>query len=1113
MKKRKSGRINACSAVLLKFVHYWFLKSRNERNSSNFISVKGGYLMDGCDGSDRFRICQKLWETVQMNTEVIQEQLNKHVLDSLVGFIRKHELGNCSEEWRQRSSEIPTAALMLGVNVPDHAMTLRSLCNLLQDSVTPFVVSVHAKECAAVKLLIQKVLEQLMGKGVSVDEEQEDDTAVLHRTQCTISALCQWYKTAAKKCTHVSPKRKGNMKNNDVPRSLPVVVIFKDFEAFSPQVLQDFILICSRYTQELPFIFIFGIATSPSAIQHRLPHSVSSLLCIEVFQSLSCTQHLASVFDKLILNSQFPFKLSSRVIQVLVGIFLYHDFSVQNFVKGLQFSLLEHFNSQPLSVLCCQKKEALLCAKTLSQQNVERIRHLPSFMRFVETQEPQEQVQLLTSDEHVKIRELHVSCIEKNLWETEEYDSAMQLLRILAKDELVAALEKCAEILKSANTKRMQNVLQQVEDFIGRLEALEGATSEQSSGDGVILEKNRKTDLFQLQKTLLEKESRRTKKMNPYEVLRSQVMEFVDSLVREYLTPAELQPLSEVCYYSSSGLLRQRLNITPRTAIQTALSHPFHYLQNEILKTNAGTISSAAPDLCIVYKLHLECGRLINLYDWLEAFATVMSAAEDQDPDSEEYGKFDSLKHHSVCKECLQQFWRIKKTQECPVCRRRSSKEHPPINLVLKNLCESFLTERNETRSPGSEEICSLHSEKLKLFCLEDKQPVCLVCRDSQQHDNHKFRPISEVVSAYKVGLTECSANDESAQDTQTEDARISGHKAVPSRAARTASVAGREEELNTALKSLQKKLQHNEKKKGEFEKTVQHIKSQAELTERQIQQQFEKLHQFLRDEEEATITALREEEEQKKQMMKEKLEEMNRHISALSHTIKDMEEMMKASDVCFLKEFPVSKERVQSSQPDPQMASGALIHVPRYLGNLPFRVWKKMQDIVQNTPVILDPNTAEQRLVLSDDLTSVRYSWIDQPLPDNPERFDCHFCVLGSEGFNSGTHCWDVEVKESSSWALGVTTASKQRKGWDFFSTDVWSVTYGWTVGSCFRVKQKLDRVRVNLDYDRGTVSFSDPVTNTHLHKFTTTFTDTLFPVFWYDGSSTLRILPVNSQ
>ncbi|CAM4713297.1 unnamed protein product [Leuciscus chuanchicus] len=387
------------------------------------------------------------------------------------------------------------------------------------------------------------------------------------------------------------------------------------------------------------------------------------------------------------------------------------------------------------------------------------------------------------------------------------------------------------------------------------------------------------------------------------------------------------------------------------------------------------------------------------------------------------------------------------------------------------------LPERNERRSSGSEEICSLHSEKLKLFCLEDKQPVCIVCRDSKQHDNHKFRPISEVVSSYK-------------------------------------------EELNTALKSLQKKLQRNEEMKAEFEETVQHIKSQAEHTECQIKQQFEKLHQFLSREEEATVTALREEEEQKKQRMKEKLEEMNTHISALSHTIKDMEEMMKANDVCFLKEFPVSMERVQSSQPDPQMASGALIHVPRYLGNLPFRVWKKMQDIVQNTPVILDPNTASQYLVVSDDLTSVRYSSY-QRVPDNPERFDRCLCVLGSEGFNSGTHCWDVEVKESSRWSLGVTTASNQRKGRVFFDTDVWYVQYYQYVlideeddfDSGFHVEQDLYRVRVNLDYDGGTVSFSDPVTNTHLHTFTTTFTHTLFPFSCIYFSYSLRILPVNSQ
>nr|XP_021328237.1 zinc-binding protein A33-like [Danio rerio] len=423
---------------------------------------------------------------------------------------------------------------------------------------------------------------------------------------------------------------------------------------------------------------------------------------------------------------------------------------------------------------------------------------------------------------------------------------------------------------------------------------------------------------------------------------------------------------------------------------------------------------------------------------------------------------------HSFCRECLQQFWRTKGTQECVVCRRRSSRDDPPNNLVLRNLCESFHQEKKEKRSSGSEETCSLHGEKLKLFCLEDKQPVCLVCVTSQQHDNHKFRPIGEVVPAYK-------------------------------------------EELYTALKTTHKKFEQNEEMKVEFEKTVQHITAQADDTEHQIKQQFEKLHQFLRDEEEATITALREEEEQKKQMMKEKLEEINTHNSALSDTIRDTEEMLKANDVCFLKEFAGSMERVQISQPDPQTPSGALIHVSQYLGNLQYRVWKKMQDVVYYTPVILDPNTAHPDLVVSDDLTSVRETDVEHLFPDNPERFDWFPFVLGSEGFSSGKHRWDVEVKESRCWSVGVTTESNQRKGKVFFNTDVWSVRSNLSVSTSFNIEQDLECVRVELDYDRGTVCFSDPVTDTHLHTFTTTFTDSIFPFF--TSLDPLRILPVKDQ
>uniref|UniRef100_A0A8C1MPM4 B30.2/SPRY domain-containing protein n=1 Tax=Cyprinus carpio TaxID=7962 RepID=A0A8C1MPM4_CYPCA len=155
--------------------------------------------------------------------------------------------------------------------------------------------------------------------------------------------------------------------------------------------------------------------------------------------------------------------------------------------------------------------------------------------------------------------------------------------------------------------------------------------------------------------------------------------------------------------------------------------------------------------------------------------------------------------------------------------------------------------------------------------------------------------------------------------------------------------------------------------------------------------------------------------------------------------------------------------------------------------------------DFVSSAPMTLDPNTAHPCLVLSNDLTSVRYISDKQPLPDNQERFDICECVLGSEGFNSGMHFWEVEVKESECWSLGVTTELNQRKGRGFFMTDVWCVKYDpyRLLGSGFPIEEHIVCVRVDLDYDGGTVSFSDPITNTHLHTFTTTFTDVIFPFF----------------
>ncbi|XP_074536389.1 E3 ubiquitin-protein ligase TRIM39-like [Halichoeres trimaculatus] len=425
---------------------------------------------------------------------------------------------------------------------------------------------------------------------------------------------------------------------------------------------------------------------------------------------------------------------------------------------------------------------------------------------------------------------------------------------------------------------------------------------------------------------------------------------------------------------------------------------------------------------------------------------------------------------HSLCKICLQTWWRLREDTECPVCKTRHSKKKPPRNLVLKNLCEAFLLERDQS---CSEDLCSLHSEKLKLFCLDDEEQVCRICRDSE-HAYHDVKHIDEAAREHKKELLE-------------------------------------------TLEPLKRKLKDFERVKVKFDKTAQHIQVQARHTERQIKEQFKKLHQFLEEEERTRLSALREEEEQKCQRLKRKIKVLSREIAALSDIVRDMEDELRAGDVSFLKRYKAAVERVQQRPllEDPQLPSGALIEQAKHLGNLSFNIWNKMKDMVSYSPVVLDPNTADPELILSDDLTSVRRGE-RQEVPENPERRKL-WCVLGSESFNSGTHSWVVEIN-GKCWSLGVISGSVQMRR--FKQTGFWRLRfingeYRALSSSHLRTDlsvktKKLQRIRVNLDWDRGQLSFSDPDTNTHIHTFTHTFTEKLFPYIDTWDERPLKILPL---
>ncbi|XP_048015500.1 zinc-binding protein A33 isoform X4 [Megalobrama amblycephala] len=348
---------------------------------------------------------------------------------------------------------------------------------------------------------------------------------------------------------------------------------------------------------------------------------------------------------------------------------------------------------------------------------------------------------------------------------------------------------------------------------------------------------------------------------------------------------------------------------------------------------------------------------------------------------------------HSGCKDCIEQYWRVSDSRQCPLCRQISA-NNPSLNLALRNLCQAFLDHRRYL-----EELCEVHHEKRTLVCCDDEQILCEICRESEEHRNHTCRPVQEIAEE---------------------------HKAV----------------LLGKLGLLKEKM---------------HL-----MKEVNVENDFAGMN---------------------------------------------------------IQNFKDTLMRAECKFQDPEMTAGDLIDSVKYLGNFKLNVWRKVRRSISYSPVVLDPNTAHIYLTVSDNLTCVWYGFeITEPIPDNLERFDRCPCVLGSVGFSTGTHTWDVEVEHNSSWMVGVATESVQRKGTNCLSSGVWciglkdeilSVTDPLESHVPLLGFEKPAAVRVKLDLSAGRLSFSDLLCENVYHTFTHNFTETVFPFFFTDCHYPLTILP----
>ncbi|XP_048015497.1 E3 ubiquitin-protein ligase TRIM35 isoform X1 [Megalobrama amblycephala] len=425
---------------------------------------------------------------------------------------------------------------------------------------------------------------------------------------------------------------------------------------------------------------------------------------------------------------------------------------------------------------------------------------------------------------------------------------------------------------------------------------------------------------------------------------------------------------------------------------------------------------------------------------------------------------------HSGCKDCIEQYWRVSDSRQCPLCRQISA-NNPSLNLALRNLCQAFLDHRRYL-----EELCEVHHEKRTLVCCDDEQILCEICRESEEHRNHTCRPVQEIAEE---------------------------HKAV----------------LLGKLGLLKEKMHLMKEVNVENDFAGMNIQGQATYLENQIKDSFKHLHQLLDDEEKAMLNELKLEKEKKMESLKDKIEKIGEEIGMLTTIIKDLKKELDSGDIRIIQNFKDTLMRAECKFQDPEMTAGDLIDSVKYLGNFKLNVWRKVRRSISYSPVVLDPNTAHIYLTVSDNLTCVWYGFeITEPIPDNLERFDRCPCVLGSVGFSTGTHTWDVEVEHNSSWMVGVATESVQRKGTNCLSSGVWciglkdeilSVTDPLESHVPLLGFEKPAAVRVKLDLSAGRLSFSDLLCENVYHTFTHNFTETVFPFFFTDCHYPLTILP----
>ncbi|CAL8406924.1 unnamed protein product [Arctogadus glacialis] len=465
---------------------------------------------------------------------------------------------------------------------------------------------------------------------------------------------------------------------------------------------------------------------------------------------------------------------------------------------------------------------------------------------------------------------------------------------------------------------------------------------------------------------------------------------------------------------------------------------------------------------------------------------------------------------HNFCRTCITKFWDGQVWYKCPVCNELfQSRPYPRVNTLLSELVDQFKTsvrvEEQPCAEPGEvpcdvctgtqlkavksclecltsycqthlephqrvpglkrhqlvepmdrleDRLCKKHNQLLELFCKIDQVCVCQFCTETD-HKSHPVVPLKEEYEVKKAKMRKIEA--EVQQMIQKRQKNIQEIKNTVKR-----SKAEAEREIADGVQVITALMCCIEKCQDDLN---QMVKERLKSTEKQAEDLIKELEQEIED-----------------------LTNRSSEVKQLSHT-KD--------HLHFLQAFRVPSRDWTTVEVHPPSYVGTLRRSLDQLEETLNMEMKKLRDAelkrVQQyeVDVTLDPDTAQPRLILSEDGKQVHDGDEEKELPDNPKRFTKYLFVLTRQSFSSGRFYFEVQVKDKTAWYIGVARESIDRNCEiiETPETGYWTLCYD-EGGLVFKdnpavslpLRAELQKVGVFVDYDEGLVSFYDVEARVHL-------------------------------